>query len=101
MWSTIGSALFAELQLATVGIPLNWSGTRTLVPWKHLLGKRGTVTRTIFLSPGGIPTKAMGPINEWWTAGFDGGEKALIGFGTGQSLGSKVMKSLANWQTDF
>lgn len=25
----------------------------------------------------------MGPINEWWIAGFDGGEKALIGFGTG------------------
>jgi len=25
----------------------------------------------------------MGPINEWWTAGFDGGEKALIGFSTG------------------
>jgi hypothetical protein len=25
----------------------------------------------------------MGPINEWWTAGFDGGENALIGFSTG------------------
>ena len=24
----------------------------------------------------------MGPINEWWTAGFDGGEKPLIGFST-------------------
>ncbi|XP_065647414.1 DNA (cytosine-5)-methyltransferase PliMCI isoform X3 [Hydra vulgaris] len=31
---------------------------------------------------GGISTKAMGPINEWWIAGFDGGENALIGFGT-------------------
>jgi len=28
----------------------------------------------------------MGPINEWWTAGFDGGENALIGFSTGMSL---------------
>ena len=24
----------------------------------------------------------MGPINEWWVSGFDGGEKALIGFST-------------------
>lgn len=32
---------------------------------------------------GGVPTKAIGPINEWWTAGFDGGENALIGFTTG------------------
>eukprot|EP00057_Strongylocentrotus_purpuratus_P012708 XP_011667182.1 PREDICTED: DNA (cytosine-5)-methyltransferase PliMCI isoform X1 [Strongylocentrotus purpuratus] len=31
---------------------------------------------------GGIPTKRMGPINEWFTTGFDGGEKALIGFST-------------------
>lgn len=31
---------------------------------------------------GGIPTKRMGPINEWYTTGFDGGEKALIGFST-------------------
>ena len=28
----------------------------------------------------------MGPINEWWTAGFDGGENALIGFSTGNAL---------------
>lgn len=36
---------------------------------------------------GGVPTKAIGPINEWWTAGFDGGENVLIGFTTGlQSL---------------
>lgn len=32
---------------------------------------------------GGVCTKKMGPINEWWIAGFDGGENALIGFGTG------------------
>ncbi|CAH3033865.1 unnamed protein product [Pocillopora meandrina] len=31
---------------------------------------------------GGVPTKALGPINEWWTTGFDGGENALIGFTT-------------------
>ncbi|XP_014661569.1 PREDICTED: DNA (cytosine-5)-methyltransferase 1-like [Priapulus caudatus] len=31
---------------------------------------------------GGISTRNMGPINEWWTAGFDGGENALIGFST-------------------
>ncbi len=28
----------------------------------------------------GIPTKQLGPVNSWWIAGFDGGEKALIGF---------------------
>ena len=33
---------------------------------------------------GGIATKKMGPINEWWTTGFDGGENALIGFSTGE-----------------
>ena len=33
--------------------------------------------------PGGVPTKSIGPINEWWIAGFDGGENALIGFTTG------------------
>ncbi|XP_043275334.1 DNA (cytosine-5)-methyltransferase PliMCI-like isoform X4 [Venturia canescens] len=31
---------------------------------------------------GGVPTKDMGPINEWWVSGFDGGELALIGFNT-------------------
>jgi DNA (cytosine-5)-methyltransferase 1 len=35
-----------------------------------------------FLIVGGIPTKDIGPINEWWVAGFDGGEKALLGFST-------------------
>jgi len=34
-------------------------------------------------SSDGIPTKQLGPINSWWIAGFDGGEKALIGFTTG------------------
>ncbi|RLU14961.1 hypothetical protein DMN91_012848, partial [Ooceraea biroi] len=31
---------------------------------------------------GGVPTKDMGPINEWYISGFDGGELALIGFNT-------------------
>ena len=35
---------------------------------------------------GGVPTKNMGPINSWWTAGFDGGENALIGFSTGKTV---------------
>ena len=42
---------------------------------------------TILLSlSGGIAACKMGPINEWWTAGFDGGENALIGFSTGNAL---------------
>uniref|UniRef100_A0A1B6C2M8 DNA (cytosine-5)-methyltransferase n=1 Tax=Clastoptera arizonana TaxID=38151 RepID=A0A1B6C2M8_9HEMI len=32
---------------------------------------------------GGIPTKDLGPINEWWFSGFDGGERALLGLNTG------------------
>ncbi|KYQ51853.1 DNA (cytosine-5)-methyltransferase PliMCI [Trachymyrmex zeteki] len=31
---------------------------------------------------GGIPTKDMGPINEWYVTGFDGGELVLVGFST-------------------
>ncbi|XP_025996917.1 DNA (cytosine-5)-methyltransferase PliMCI isoform X2 [Solenopsis invicta] len=31
---------------------------------------------------GGIPTKDMGPINEWYITGYDGGELALVGFST-------------------
>ncbi|XP_033204996.2 DNA methyltransferase 1a isoform X1 [Bombus vancouverensis nearcticus] len=30
----------------------------------------------------GVPAKDMGPINEWYVSGFDGGELALIGFNT-------------------
>ncbi|KAK4878394.1 hypothetical protein RN001_010900 [Aquatica leii] len=30
----------------------------------------------------GIPTMDLGPINEWYISGFDGGEKALVGFST-------------------
>lgn len=32
----------------------------------------------------GIPTRQLGPINVWWIAGFDGGERALVGFSTGE-----------------
>ncbi|XP_028404799.1 DNA (cytosine-5)-methyltransferase 1-like isoform X2 [Dendronephthya gigantea] len=31
---------------------------------------------------GGISTKGIGPINEWWTTGFDGGENVVIGITT-------------------
>uniref|UniRef100_A0A8C3KF53 DNA (cytosine-5)-methyltransferase n=1 Tax=Calidris pygmaea TaxID=425635 RepID=A0A8C3KF53_9CHAR len=31
---------------------------------------------------GGVRAKKLGPINAWWITGFDGGEKALIGFTT-------------------
>uniref|UniRef100_A0A8C3AVR0 DNA (cytosine-5)-methyltransferase n=1 Tax=Cyclopterus lumpus TaxID=8103 RepID=A0A8C3AVR0_CYCLU len=31
---------------------------------------------------GGVPAKKLGPINAWWITGFDGGERALIGFTT-------------------
>ncbi|XP_059552850.1 DNA (cytosine-5)-methyltransferase 1 isoform X4 [Myotis daubentonii] len=31
---------------------------------------------------GGVNGKNLGPITEWWITGFDGGEKALIGFST-------------------
>ncbi|XP_043229878.1 DNA (cytosine-5)-methyltransferase 1-like isoform X1 [Amphibalanus amphitrite] len=30
----------------------------------------------------GVPCMNVGPINEWWTTGFDGGELALVGFTT-------------------
>lgn len=29
---------------------------------------------------GGVNGRGLGPINEWWITGFDGGEKALVGF---------------------
>ncbi|OXB52588.1 hypothetical protein ASZ78_016903, partial [Callipepla squamata] len=35
---------------------------------------------------GGVRAKKLGPINAWWITGFDGGEKALIGFTTEDSL---------------
>lgn len=35
---------------------------------------------------GGVPAKKLGPINAWWITGFDGGEKALIGFTTGRKI---------------
>lgn len=31
---------------------------------------------------GGIATRAVGPIGSWWTTGFDGGEKAVVGVTT-------------------
>lgn len=37
---------------------------------------------------GGVRAKKLGPINAWWITGFDGGEKALIGFTTGGRAGA-------------
>lgn len=37
---------------------------------------------------GGVNGKNLGPINEWWITGFDGGEKALIGFSTCEYVAS-------------
>ncbi|ESN92163.1 hypothetical protein HELRODRAFT_116156 [Helobdella robusta] len=34
------------------------------------------------IEAGGICTRNMGPINQWWTAGFDGGEVPVVGFST-------------------
>ena len=49
---------------------------------------------TSFLSTeGGIATKAIGPINEWWTAGFDGGDNVVIGITTG------TLELAACWNT--
>ncbi|KAF6206136.1 hypothetical protein GE061_017361 [Apolygus lucorum] len=31
---------------------------------------------------GGIAVKELGPINQWWIGGYDGGEKALVGIST-------------------
>lgn len=31
---------------------------------------------------GGVPAKEMGPINEWWISGFDGGKRLSFVFRT-------------------
>ena len=46
---------------------------------------RDVVIVSPHLLPDGLPTRQLGPINVWWIAGFDGGEKALVGFTTGKS----------------
>lgn len=43
---------------------------------------------------GGVPAKKLGPINAWWITGFDGGEKALIGFTTGSKVLSLLLQIL-------
>lgn len=35
-----------------------------------------------FIFSDGVPAYDIGPINEWWVSGFDGGEAALIGIST-------------------
>ena len=49
-----------------------------------LFYKMLTIIQIFFLLSDGILTTKLGPINEWYTAGFDGGETALIGFTTGR-----------------
>lgn len=47
----------------------------------HFLYASGYVKAIWCDSPeaeGGIPTKEIGPINEWFISGFDGGEKAML-----------------------
>ena len=39
----------------------------------------------------GVPCMNVGPINEWWTTGFDGGELALVGFTTGTAIARAVL----------
>lgn len=53
-----------------------------LQPWTYHWKSNYLYICALFI--GGVPTKALGPINEWWTTGFDGGENALIGFTTGK-----------------
>lgn len=65
------------------------------------LGMSFLDTHPLFPLPGGIRGKNLGPINEWWITGYDGGEKALIGFSTceceasrGPSLGRRAPPAL-------
>lgn len=44
------------------------------------------LTERHFSPTDGIDGKNLGPINQWWLSGFDGGEKVLIGFSTGECL---------------
>lgn len=34
------------------------------------------------MDKGGVPVRKIGPIVSWWIAGFDGGEKAILGIST-------------------
>lgn len=53
---------------------------------------------------GGVFGRNLGPIIEWYIAGYDGGEHALIGFGTGKyflircsyNFGQILKKNLLN-----
>ena len=38
----------------------------------------------------------MGPINEWFISGFDGGENALIGFSTGECVFGSISTRVEN-----
>lgn len=47
-----------------------------------------------FLYLGGVFARKLGPINAWWITGFDGGEKALIGFTTCKQCSSCIHFSI-------
>jgi len=59
-----------------------------LCPMSLLRIEHKQCSGTLFVDgcEGGVWTRNMGPINEWYTAGFDGGENALIGFSTGSPV---------------
>lgn len=60
-------------------------GTRCHWPFWGLVGVLALSSFSgnfLFFFLGGVNGKNLGPINEWWITGFDGGEKALIGFST-------------------
>lgn len=66
-----------------VGCKMYFSPSCPLQPSRFILVIVCGVLFISFLS-GGVPAKKLGPINAWWITGFDGGEKALIGFTTGR-----------------
>lgn len=58
--------------------------THFMVSTKSIYSKCCDLKKSgLFFPSGGVPTRNMGPIIEWWVSGYDGGVKALIGFGTG------------------
>lgn len=61
-----------------------------------LLGRQVGVRNILVLSlSGGVRAKKLGPINAWWITGFDGGERALIGFTTGRSAQQGVLEGIS------
>ena len=44
------------------------------------------LSRSNYETSGGVAGSKLGPIDSWYIAGFDGGEKELIGFTTGKLI---------------